>query len=192
MDCATAQNSPIQRRNWERPHAESAFPLRHLRTSAYRKAHLIRARPVVADQRPIVRSEPVIALETTEFDSDGIADDRQRVKPTLCCRPRVSAFGKSNTPRSFMSSAKLTTRAAGVEASCLLKCVCTSAYFCLSANTLVGFLYRKGIVCHRVVPSLCASHGSPSGQVPVPSHCRPVASSGRIRGSVKPGKLRDK
>ena len=89
-----------------------------------------------------------------------------------------------------MSAAKLITRASGVDASCLLKC--TSAYFCLSVNTLVGFLYRKGIVCHRVVPSLCASHGSPSGQVPMPSRCRPVASSGRIRRSVKPGKLLDK
>jgi hypothetical protein len=123
-----------------------------------------------------------------KFNTARLGGVRQPTVLTLCCRPRVSAFGKSNTPRSFMSAAKLTTRAAGVDASCLLKCVCTSAYFCLSANTL----YRKGIVCHRVVPSLCASHGSPSGQVPVPSHCRPVASSGRIRGRVKPGKLRDK
>src|SRR5450755_4627198 len=32
---------------------------------------------VLADQRPIVRSEPVIPLETAEFDSDGLADARQ-------------------------------------------------------------------------------------------------------------------
>jgi hypothetical protein len=33
-------------------------------------------------QRPIVRSEPVIALETTEFGNDGLGDSRQRVKLT--------------------------------------------------------------------------------------------------------------
>jgi len=37
----------------------------------------------VADQRPLVRSEPVIPLETAEFDSDGLADVRQWAKPTL-------------------------------------------------------------------------------------------------------------
>ncbi len=47
----------------------------------------------------------------------------------------------------------------------------------------------RGVVCHRVVPSLCACRGAPLVQVPVPSRCRPVASSGRIRGSVKPGKV---
>jgi hypothetical protein len=36
----------------------------------------------MADQRLIVRSEPVIPLEIAEFDSDGLADVRQGVKPT--------------------------------------------------------------------------------------------------------------
>jgi hypothetical protein len=38
----------------------------------------------MADQRPIVRPEVVIPLEIAEFDSDGLADGRQRVKPTRC------------------------------------------------------------------------------------------------------------
>ena len=89
-----------------------------------------------------------------------------------------------------MSAAKLITRAAGLDASCLLKC--TSAYFCLSVNTLLGFLYRKGIVCHRVVPSLCASHGAPSRQGSrafALSSCRLKRPDPR---QVKPGKLLDK
>jgi hypothetical protein len=40
---------------------------------------------VVPDQRPIVRSEPVIPLEIAEFDIDSLADVRQRVKPNRCC-----------------------------------------------------------------------------------------------------------
>jgi len=39
-------------------------------------------RLVLADQRPIVRSEPVIPLEIAEFDSAGLADVRQRVITT--------------------------------------------------------------------------------------------------------------
>jgi hypothetical protein len=35
----------------------------------------------LADQR-IVRTDPVIPRETAEFDSDGLADARQWVKPT--------------------------------------------------------------------------------------------------------------
>jgi hypothetical protein len=45
----------------------------------------------LADQRPIVRSAPVIPLETAEFDSDGFADGRQRVKPTRSRRLRMAA-----------------------------------------------------------------------------------------------------
>jgi hypothetical protein len=33
----------------------------------------------MADRRLFVHAEPVIALETTEFDNDGLADFRQRV-----------------------------------------------------------------------------------------------------------------
>jgi hypothetical protein len=39
--------------------------------------------PQLADQRPIVRSEPIIPLEIAEFDSDDLADIRQWAKPTL-------------------------------------------------------------------------------------------------------------
>jgi hypothetical protein len=38
----------------------------------------------LADQRPIVRSEPVIPVEIAEFNSDGLADARQWAKTTYC------------------------------------------------------------------------------------------------------------
>jgi len=50
--------------------AASRQPFRHRRC------------PLLADQRPIVRSEPVIPLEIAEFDGDGLADVRQRVIST--------------------------------------------------------------------------------------------------------------
>jgi len=37
----------------------------------------------LADQRPICFSEPVIPLETADFDSDGLAGDREWVMSTL-------------------------------------------------------------------------------------------------------------
>jgi hypothetical protein len=52
----------------------------------------------VAEQRPIVRSEPVIPRETAEFDSDGLADARQWATDPL---PPDTTVGsrEANTPR---------------------------------------------------------------------------------------------
>jgi hypothetical protein len=41
-------------------------------------------------------SEPVIPLEIAEFDGDGLADVRQRVKPTRFCLLRAAAVGQAN------------------------------------------------------------------------------------------------
>jgi hypothetical protein len=56
---------------------------------------------LLADQRPIVHSEPVTALETTEFGNDGLGDSRQRVKSTLCGRSRPTALGMPRQGRQF-------------------------------------------------------------------------------------------
>jgi hypothetical protein len=53
-------------------------------------------RLIRAGQRSIVGAEPVIPLENTEFDSDGLADAGQGVKLTPCRRPRPTAFRPSN------------------------------------------------------------------------------------------------
>jgi len=50
----------------------------------------------VAVQRPIVRSEPAVPLETAEFNGAGLADARQRSKTTLCCHPPTAASGEPN------------------------------------------------------------------------------------------------
>jgi hypothetical protein len=57
------------------------------RTSPLEKADWPPEDSELADQRPIVRFEPIIPLEIAEFDSDGLADARQWVKPTPTCRP---------------------------------------------------------------------------------------------------------
>jgi len=48
--------------------------------------------PLLADQRPIAPSEPVIPLKIAEFDIDGLADVRQRVISTPCCPSRPAAL----------------------------------------------------------------------------------------------------
>jgi hypothetical protein len=69
-------------------------------------SHLERLK--VADQRPIVRSEPVIPLDTAEFDNDGLADGRQRVisvesgcgavaVDSVCLLPPLSSGGAQVT-----------------------------------------------------------------------------------------------
>jgi hypothetical protein len=63
------------------------------RAAALRMEFVAVDRPQVAGQRPIARSEPVIPLEIAEFDSDGLAGDRQRVIPTLWCRSPPAAIG---------------------------------------------------------------------------------------------------
>ena len=59
-------------------------------------------RPELADQRPIVRSEPVILLETAEFDSDGLDDARQRSKTTRSCLIRLTASRHADMPTSLV------------------------------------------------------------------------------------------
>ena len=69
-----------------------------------------------ADQRPIVRSRPVIPLETAEFDSDGLADVRQRVIST----PLQSVTGGSYRDignREFLRSVDLQKRGREVSVS---------------------------------------------------------------------------
>jgi len=51
----------------------------------------------MADQRPIVRSEPVTPLEIAEIDSDDLVDVRQRVISTLSGRSPAAALGQSNS-----------------------------------------------------------------------------------------------
>jgi hypothetical protein len=61
--------------------------------AAIRKGFRHAELPVLADQRPIVRSEPVMPRETAEFDSDGLAGGRQWTKPTPFCRSPTAAIG---------------------------------------------------------------------------------------------------
>jgi hypothetical protein len=46
----------------------------------------------LADQRPIVRSKPVIPLKIAEFYSDGLADVRQRAISTRSWLSRTAAL----------------------------------------------------------------------------------------------------
>jgi hypothetical protein len=63
--------------------------------------------PLLADQRPIVRSEPVIPLETAEFDSNGLANVRQRVISTL---PDTSVSNRvAQTTQKLISGAPTAT-----------------------------------------------------------------------------------
>jgi hypothetical protein len=52
--------------------------------------------PEVADFCLIVLRKAAVPLETAEFDSDSLADVRQRAKPTLCGPSRRAASGHAD------------------------------------------------------------------------------------------------
>jgi hypothetical protein len=92
-----------------------ASAYRRLRTTASRRAFTHRHCLVLADQRPIVRSEPVIALETAEFDSDGLADVRQpgKADPKLPDTTGRYRAAKMTTPAGPQPEGRSTWWAAG-------------------------------------------------------------------------------
>jgi len=102
--------------------------------------------------------------------------------------PRCFGSARCDTPRSQQTGIRAPLVMAGSRRGRLMfaEVGVHVAYFCLSANTLVGFLYRKGIVGHRVVPSLCASHGRRRGRFPC---LRAVVLSPQAAGSAAASSL---